>query len=133
MAFQDFGGAVTATGEKSVQHRQIDGPLQIEAFFTLGRKPAHDLLQAKVLPEPPEDQVWSNLDDGNRLDVSRGVGIQDFHLADKTQPAAQQTVELTAVLKDVEPTKGGDDLPSTQTLRDARCGQFASSDSPWLI
>lgn len=102
--------AIAATGEKPVEHGQVDRPFQIEAVFASSSQIPDDLPQTRALPEATEDKVGPDFADGHRLGFPGGMGIENFHLAGKTQPTAQQAVELATFLQDIEPAQRGDDL-----------------------
>jgi hypothetical protein len=81
-----FGGAVAATGEKPVEHREVNRPLQIEAVFASSCQIPHDLPQAHTLPEPTEDQIRPDLGDGHRLGFPAVWASRTFTLRANRKP-----------------------------------------------
>src|SRR5258705_12879766 len=52
-----FGGSIAATGEKPMQHGEINGPLNVKVVAASFEQRSNYLLNPAFFPEPPKDQV----------------------------------------------------------------------------
>jgi hypothetical protein len=81
-----LGGPVTARGEESVQHGEVNDALHPELITPLTEYFADDLLQAELNPKAAENQVRANLGDGHRFGLSRRMGIETRKRLEKRKP-----------------------------------------------
>src|SRR5262245_37654258 len=111
------GGPVAARGEQAMEHREEDGPLDIELEAAAVEQPLDDLSAAGLLPEPLEDQGRSDAAGGDGRELSFGVGRDQEDGPGEAGARGQEGIELAGLLEVVEPPEGGDDpLPGSAFL-----------------
>jgi len=104
-----LGTPDAARGKEPVQQGQIHRPFQIKPVFAPVGQAPHDCGQPRLLPQPPENQVRSDLGDRHRLGLSGGVRVEHLDFAGEAQPAAQQAAYLTAFPQHIQTSQRGDD------------------------
>jgi hypothetical protein len=93
-----------------VQYRQVDGSFDVKFEPPAFEQGAQRLREAALLPQAAEDQVRPDFAHGHRLRLAGGMGVQHRQALAMAQPRAHQPIQLTALLQQVQPTQGGNDL-----------------------
>ena len=93
-----------------MEHRQVDGPFDVKFEAPAFEQHAQRLRDAALLPQAPEDQVRSDAAHGHRLGFASGVGVQHGQALALAHARAHQPIQLAALLQQVQPAQGGNDL-----------------------
>ena len=56
-----FGGSIAATGEKPMQHGEINGPLNVKVVAASFEQRLNYFLNTAFFPDPPKDEVIEQL------------------------------------------------------------------------
>jgi hypothetical protein len=99
-----------------MEHRQEDGPLNVELEATALQQLLDDLLTSRFLPEPLEDEGRSDASGGDGGELSLGVSREQQDGLGQSSPRSQQGIELSALLELIESSQGGDDPLSGASL-----------------
>ena len=100
---------VAARLYQAVQDRQVDGAFDIELELTTDERLAEDGLDAGLDPEAAEDEVRADGMDVCGLGATIGVGVEDGEFLGETKAGAEERVELTGILQQIETAKSGED------------------------
>ena len=103
------GGAVAAGVDKAVEHREEDGPLDIEREAASFQQLLDDPLTAGLTPESLEHEDRPDVPSGDRGELSLGVRRQEEDIAAVSSARDQEGVKMAGLLELVEPAQGGDD------------------------
>ena len=71
-----------------MDHRQIDGPFDVELVAARLQGPLDDGAQAQVFPEPAEHEVRADPLHPDRFGLAGGVRVEDVQLLAETQAGA---------------------------------------------
>jgi hypothetical protein len=105
-----FGGPIAAAGKQAMEHRQVDGPFDVKLKAATLEEGAQRLRDAALLPQAAEDQVGPDSAHGHRLGFTGRMGVQHRQALALAHPRAHQPIQLAALLQQVQPAQGGNDL-----------------------
>jgi hypothetical protein len=82
-----------------VQHREVNGPLDVKLEPAAFEQGAQAFRDAAFLPEPAKGQIGSQPEHRHRLQLARRMGIQHRKGLTMAQAGAHQPFQLTALLQ----------------------------------
>jgi len=77
--------SITARAEQTVQHRELDGALDIKLELTLLQQLSQDSLDSRLTAEPAEHEIRPSAADFNRFGFTVGMGLQDDNVLAEPQ------------------------------------------------
>ncbi|MBV8400925.1 MAG: hypothetical protein JOZ17_19660 [Acetobacteraceae bacterium] len=105
-----FGSSIAAAGKQPMEHRQVEGPFEVKLEAPPLEQRAQGLRDAAVVPQAAEDQVGPDSAHGHRLGFTGRMGIQHRQALALAHPRAHQPIQLAALLQQIQPAQGGNDL-----------------------